>query len=793
MSRTPCRATFALASVLSIAAGGCAHAPTPPRTVGPASSEIEVDELEGRKLAVLRLSSRGLVRVSLFIDAGSRDAEPPQVATLAAELAAAAAGPEVEAWTSPDAIELSVEGEADELPALLERLGNALALRTVDASALAQRISALEAQRARALSDPARMASELSLRAVLGASAEGLFPLGRAEDDGAISRASVEAFLAEAFGADRTFVVIAGDITRASARDAWARATRRWPAAGRPRREPEPLEGRFAVEVQVDSARAFVATALLPSIDTAIAARALLEESALARTGAATAFAYPIEGGALLTVSAAPNTPASTEPALVRTLLRAIDAADADAAVAYTGSMAGRAHATSASVREVARQVGLRWAASGEAAPRAVAVGLGVVIDGGRGDDAREDDPDASLAGRAETELEATLRAARAAANPSFEPDANEPGWLKLANGSRVRFEPSVSSASFGLAIAFEGGLAEEPPDVQGRTRLIAMALAKRCGRELGSEAIVRGFAEDRAFGIWLETTADQWTGMAQRALDCALAMPLDARSIEDARVLMLQRLEDEPEWPLFAAISRAIAPGAPGLVWSLGRPDSLDRVRVAGVRAMLERARVGKRVRISASAPVPEETVLRFLASAVGSLAPGEAPPPQAPGTATEGPMALESPGVAFVTAALRLPPGSATSARAYADAFAEALRAEGLPVTLSVGGGGRWGRWAAVRVEGAPADLPALAARLQAIRPRQTSYTAKLQERMRARRWSTSTPGAFAALTVAEEPTPAESEPAAATLPDATATVLLVGRDQSEEAMELLHDARR
>jgi hypothetical protein len=62
-----------------------------------------------------------------------------------------------------------------------------------------------------------------------------------------------------------------------------------------------------------------------------------------------------------------------------------------------------------------------------------------------------------------------------------------------------------------------------------------------------------------------------------------------------------------------------------------------------------------------------------------------------------------------------------------------------------------------------------------------------------MRARRWSGATPGAFVALSVAEEPTRAEVEPAAATLPDTTATVLLVGRDQTEEAMELLRDASR
>src|SRR5262245_37757859 len=52
---------------------------------------------DGPSVAVLPRATGNLVRLSLWLDAGSRDAQPPQVATLAGWLAAEAAGPDVRA------------------------------------------------------------------------------------------------------------------------------------------------------------------------------------------------------------------------------------------------------------------------------------------------------------------------------------------------------------------------------------------------------------------------------------------------------------------------------------------------------------------------------------------------------------------------------------------------------------------------------------------------------------------------------------------------------------------------
>jgi hypothetical protein len=262
----------------------------------------------------------------------------------------------------------------------------------------------------------------------------------------------------------------------------------------------------------------------------------------------------------------------------------------------------------------------------------------------------------------------------------------------------------------------------------------------------------------------------------------------LDARAIEDARVALATRLRADRNAIVLAEVSRAIAPAAPSLVWPLGTPESIERVRVEGVALTLERARVGRRVRVAVLGPLPVAITRRFVASALAPLAPGEAPAVASPGRARRGPVALDTED-SFLVAAARLPPGPASEARAYADAYADALRAAGFRVDLAAGGGGRWGRWVAVRIDGTRPTIPEMARAARGIRPTAERLQYHAVERRRARRWAESGPGAFAAMVVAD--TASTGEPAQGPL-EPSALVLLVGRDQPDTAYERLQDAR-
>lgn len=764
------KATSRVWLLLLSLAGACGHAGRPNAT-GP-TAELDIEDSGGRKLAVLPFPGTGLVHVSLWVDAGSRDASRSAVATLAAELAAAEAGDDVRAWVSPDGIELSTEGEKRELDTLFERLGRALAVRDVDPTQLSKRIAELDRRRHRALADTARVASELSMRALLGDASRGLFPLGHVADEPPRSD-EVARFLASHFGGERTLSIVAGDVDREEARTAWMQANRAWPRARAERAARGALEGSFGVEVAVDREPRFAATALLPSIDAAVAARRILEADRSA--GRPTTFAYPLRGGALLSVILEERS--GGERAAMHSLIRAIESAHP----------AGDEASWHTSPREAAHQMGLRWSAQAAEVPSKIAVGIGAVVAGGRGDEVDARDPDRALRERAAERLEASLEWARRAARPELRRVEGAPGSSVLRNGARVRAVRTPSGSPLGLALAFEGGLTDEPPDVQGRAAIIAEALASRCGRELGASATVRSFVEEGAFGVSLEAPPERWAETTTRFFACMLGAELDARSVEDARVALAGRLEADPDAALYAAIARAVAPSSPSLVWPLGTRDSVERVRLDGVSTALARARVGRRSRAAVLGPVPAAASARLVASMLAPLPAGDPARGGSPGPVLRGPVALESPSP-FLVSALRLPPGPASDARAYADAYADALRKRGFRAELSAGGGGRWGRWAAVRIAATGRDLSALARAAREIRPTAKRFEARARERARERRWARGRPGAFAALAL-PEPSNAPTD-AGGRLPEPRGQVLLVGRDQPGLAYERLGD---
>src|SRR5262245_4588615 len=70
---------------------------------------------DGPSVAVWPRATGKLTRLALWIDAGSRDAQPPQVATLAGWLAAEAAGPDVHALVEPEGTELALWCPKDDL------------------------------------------------------------------------------------------------------------------------------------------------------------------------------------------------------------------------------------------------------------------------------------------------------------------------------------------------------------------------------------------------------------------------------------------------------------------------------------------------------------------------------------------------------------------------------------------------------------------------------------------------------------------------------------------------------
>ena len=170
-------------------ARGTASATTPGAVHAPLADDGEALPHEAELTWFVRpLPTNGTVHVTLFLDAGSRDATPPQVATLAAfalaeRLSRGDGGPRVDPRVTPDATSFELTCPATELSACVRRFEAVLRPDALAPSELVAAHRRLRGDRARAVADETRAAQAAALRALFGAEAPQLFPLGEEQQD----------------------------------------------------------------------------------------------------------------------------------------------------------------------------------------------------------------------------------------------------------------------------------------------------------------------------------------------------------------------------------------------------------------------------------------------------------------------------------------------------------------------------------------------------------------------------------------------------------------------------------
>lgn len=670
------------ALVLALAAGcgaGGPRAVTAEPVDGPA-----IEEAAGLALLAIPRPTPGRAWVSMWIDAGARDATPPQLAVVAAW---AAAPPEVDARALPDGIELSRECPTDELEPCLASLARALGTREVGDAPLASALARASDARRRAAADEARLADALALDALLGRGAD---PLGVAEPEGEIDRPALEGFLADHFGPGRALLVAVGDVSSSTLRRAAERTFRDLPAA-RAARAARAAPGR-AVSVRAGGTDVVSVATTFDSPRGAIAAA----HRFVARVDRASADVFPVRG-AIALVGRAPRADATE---LIDRITELHEEAVSEAVVPIPEDP--RAHA---------RWLGARWIAG--AAAGGGGLGVGAVVDGGRAD-RLVDDPDAALELQARARILASLEP-----TPGSEEDADlAHARLALPNGVHIAGERLEGADHVAATVLFEGGASEESARTHGVTALLASASVHACrsraARELGAPPEALGIViapriGAERFGWTVTGPRERWPEVTYLAARCARSRALDAAAVDRARLDAVAPAER-------AALALALAPDAPGRIV----PAPADGVAAGldDVRRWRARVAVGARAHIGLVGDVPLAAATARLARIAARYPRGEAPPaerwggpPGTLGTGRSGPRV----GAWIVWAA----PMTGRRARAVAGFCERAER------TLSAGGrlrvverhhvfSGGWGL-AAVRVEALEADL----ARLPALVP--------------------------------------------------------------------------
>jgi predicted Zn-dependent peptidase len=730
------RAAGVAAALVLLGTAGCGARGAVGHTTAPPGAGLEMPQVRGAHVAALRTDASGEVRLSLFIDAGSRDGAPPQVAFVAASVAAEAAGPPFEARVVPDGTEIHGRCPSSDMPACVAALGRALSTRDVTPDALTRAHRVLGVRRRRARTDEGRLVHGLAVRALLGEeAAAGLDPLGEPADDRSADANAVRAFLAAHFGPTRAFLAASGDLeperVMAAVKKEWGEV----PKAAGARAARAPLAPRSSAAVEVGR-RGHVAVAAVVSSAAhgAAAARMVLEGGLEGRLEeqepvAVDAHAFELRGGSLLLVR---TSPVSQVRRASRTLAFEVGRAALEASLPDAHGATG-----AAGDADPARALGELWLVRDDearAARRAVpgdapvAMGVGAIVAGGRADRTGKADPDAEVRRTAQARLTAELRRALAALAPARRGGVHDGGAaVVLENGARIDVRRIAAHRRARIEVRVEGGVVEEPPLLHGRTAVLTTAMTHGCVgrprdalrlrlRQLGASLVP--VVTGDAFGLVLDVPREGWREGLDLALACLMAPDLTSAGVEHARHALLTALGQEPPYRAWAGA--AVAPNAPGVVAPWGSRDAVKALARHDLMAAHGSAVVGARVRVKVEGDAPPAEVVERAARRLAQLQRGSVPPDARPGEALRDPSFLTTGGEKVASVLAFRVAGEVSDGRAteLARRLAAALGGDpGLRVVWSDGGRAPWGGWVAAAVVLPFEGVPSLADRMAGI----------------------------------------------------------------------------
>ena len=703
--------------LLCLAALGCGS--RPPAFSRTSTTPFEIVREHQLSLAAVYRPTPGAVHLSLWVDAGSRDAPVPQIATAAAWIAAVRGGGRIRARVTPDGTEFILSCSAERLRPCLDRLAQTLSVRSVTANDAHQARSRLARARAYAeRADAGREADRLALRALLGKAAKGLFPLGKAVNDRTVTLKALRRFYRRHYGPNRALLVAAGDVDLDRLREPAGDALGKAPTATGIRKDRALKPVRDSVAVQIDDENHLALAVAFADLNTASAfARALAREQDLGDRSQGwlrSIRAFALRGGAFLLLRLRAAEPAAALRMAAFDLLR-LQQEQPDLG---SGATARKG------LQEISRAAGESWCVGADASnpgESEMIMAAGALIPSDPRRRARRKDRTGATLQRARGRLKQALVEAARVARPRLNGQVDEQrASVRTANGVpiEVRRRPGGTMA---VAVRFRGGAGNDPPALHGRTALLAEAIATACRgissdtlearlREMG--AAIHPLVDPASSGMVLVAPARSWASALDLALGCALYPSMDNVDLTRARLKLGQKLgpAGSRAWSLGLA-ARLISPSAPGLVAPRGTAETAANVPVAELLAFADRSIGTAGLSVAAVGDLPvRETALR-IARRVGFLPRGDPPADPAPCRAGRLLQGGRYPGSGIrVIVAWRIDfPGGSPGARAFASLVsAELDRGPGIEAVDRDGGGHQnltWA-WVSLRVSNQALD---------------------------------------------------------------------------------------
>ncbi len=590
---------------------GCDH-----RTL-PDGHRFETER--GITFTALPKPTPGAVRLSLWIDAGSRDATLPPVATVTAWSALGSANASLDARVFPDATEFTALCAKPMLESCLGHLARAIS-QSPRVRHIEQANARFHAARAGAARDLARATDMLAIEALFGSDARGMNPLGGKPTDKPVGAPSVRAFMRDHYGAGRVLLIASGDISHRELRKSVRKLRSLRPSRRRAKRR-RANESSRSESSRSESSRGVAlryggtARQLSMVAQVSTTAQARLMASLLSRPSFglvhqfphASLHAFGIRGRGLLMARLAPpqNTRHAVEQ-LVHLTSRA-----------YLRT--GQASDRSGSARLLSdRDIGFQWAHAASSATQSglrFGVGMMLPIDG-KTTRTEEDVTEETVA--------AWVDGATRWSTPQLRGEMNDrSARVQLENGASLRIQIK-DSPHIAIAVRFAKETTNEPHPPSGRAALLATALAA-CPRRDSIELLP--WVHSDGFGIRVRAPASRWRHAVDVALECALRPHLDAGQVQRARLALLSALTDPTTDASKLAIAEtALGPHAPTSFAILGSAQSIERIRAQDLPADLSAARTGNRITVGVVGPMPVEAAARQVARWLAPVTPAEA-----------------------------------------------------------------------------------------------------------------------------------------------------------------------
>jgi len=585
----------------------------------------------GMSIASVPRATPNVVRVALYIDAGSRDAKLPETATLSAWLAAQSVNPVMEATVYPDATELALSCSTQALSACIEQLARALSFRNPEAAAVSEARTRLRDGQRRALAgEPLSLLDQLALRSLLGDAAPTFFPLGTPDSDLVAAGDAVPLFLNEHYGPLRALLVAAGDVEPSALRELAQVHFGRAPSAvlSRVSRGITPLD-RPQLGVRFEE-RGALALALagpdvpgLTNLTQSLEARVTGAEPRVRLSG----HVFAVRSGALALLRLHAADPELALDRAVRELTRL--------------TLEERKPLTPLVPRDdlisSARELGFDFATGGGTAPGEVHFGAALALAAG---------PDPGPAGqsaRLEQEKKrsehaaSTFERALAQLNPKLSGDIDElAAAVTLDNGAHLDVQFTQGSAvALSIRVALGGEL--DPPLAHGQAALLAVLTGSVCAG-MGPELVRSRFAQlgatleprvdGESYGLLVRAPAEHFDEAADLALRCMRTPSRDPRYVVEAGVLLSQRLRQRDNaHALRARAANIVAPRAPGALAPWGDPERIANVSAKELDAMFARLNFGELWAVGVVGPVPVRAHVTSLARRLADLGSGSPP----------------------------------------------------------------------------------------------------------------------------------------------------------------------